>query len=316
MDEHGNRHLPIGRRQPAAARLVSRLASLALAACLAPLLAGGAPSFAREQLVHSERSQYQSIYVVEDDARRCLRFTRIGAVQSCIERADPLVLALNYTRSMMVGLFVRPAPQRVLMIGLGGGSIPRALHALDPQTRIDVVELDPAIVRIATEHFGFVPDERMQAFVDDGRAFVERQQRAGVRYDLVLLDAFDEDYIPEHLLTEEFLAGVRAILTPDGAVVANTYAGGPLRDRESATYQAVFDDVYAVTGRSGNRILLAGAALPPLQRMRVNAQRLAASLQRFGVSTASLMEHLSRVPRTDAQPLKDRARQTGRAGAR
>ena len=56
---------------------------------------------------------------------------------------------MNYPQMMLGALFVNPAPQSVLIIGLGGGTIPRALRELLPETRIDVVEIDPAVVRVA-----------------------------------------------------------------------------------------------------------------------------------------------------------------------
>lgn len=277
---------------------------LCLAATLS-MLPGCERGRAGSQLLHYEHSQYQELYVVERGRSRCLQFARSGSVQSCFELDDPLVLQMPYTRAMMAGLLARPQPARVLMIGLGEASIPRALQALDRSMRIDVAELDPAVIRIAESHFGLDRDARTQVFVEDGRAFVERQQCAGVQYDLVLLDAFDADYIPEHLLTVEFLRSVRAILAPGGAVVANTFVSRLRSAREAATYRAVFADVYQVVA-GGNRILLAGAALAPMQQMRADARRLEQALKRFGVSAPSLADRLEPVPHADADPFTDR----------
>ncbi len=81
---------------------------------------------------------------------RCMCFTvscRIGR-QSCIELANPHHFALNYTRMMMAGTFLMgDVPKRILIIGLGGGSIPTALRELLPNAQIDVVEIDPAVTR-------------------------------------------------------------------------------------------------------------------------------------------------------------------------
>lgn len=280
----------------------------ALLLCLAltlSMLAGCERGQAASEVLHYERSQYQEIYVVEGGGRRCLQFARTHSVQSCLELDDPLALKMPYTRAMMVGLLARPEPLRVLMIGLGGASIPRALQALDRPPRIDVAELDPAVVRIAETYFGLRLDAHTQVFVEDGRAFVERQQRAGTQYDLVLLDAFDVDYIPEHLRTVEFLRSVQAILAPGGAVVANTFQSRSRSPHETATWRAVFADVYQLPA-GGNRILLAGAPLVPMQQLQANAQRLEPALKRFGVSASSLAQRLEPVPPTDARPFSDR----------
>ena len=60
------------------------------------------------------------------------------------------------------------------------------------------------------------------------------------RYDLIMLDAFDHEYIPEHLLTQEFLQEVKSLLAPGGVLAANTFSSSRLYDHESTTYAAVF----------------------------------------------------------------------------
>ncbi len=106
---------------------------------------------ANAQLIHSEKALYREVLVYEEDGERRMCFTRqcrIGR-QSCINLSAPKRFALNYTRMMMAGtLFTGPAPQRVLIIGLGGGSIPTALREILPQAQIDVVEIDPAVTRV------------------------------------------------------------------------------------------------------------------------------------------------------------------------
>jgi spermidine synthase len=73
-------------------------------------------------------------------------------------------------------------------------------------------------------------------------------------YDLVLLDAFDADYIPEHMLTREFLQEVKSIMTPDGVIVANTFSDSALYDYESVTYRAVFGAYFNL--KLANRIIV------------------------------------------------------------
>src|SRR5690606_35977973 len=127
------------------------------------------------------------------------------------------------TRMMTSALFVKPDPEKILMVGLGGATMPRSLEKILPGAVIDTVEIDPAVVRIAERFFGYEQGPRQRLFVEDGRAFVERAHRQGRTYDMVMLDAFDVDYIPAHLLTVEFLKHVHAILSPDGVLVANTF---------------------------------------------------------------------------------------------
>jgi hypothetical protein len=84
-------------------------------------------------MVHSERSLYRQVLVYEEAGTRCLCFTRgctIGR-QSCMELARPDRLVFDYTYMMLGSLLIEPRPG-YLIIGLGGGTLPRALSMLIP----------------------------------------------------------------------------------------------------------------------------------------------------------------------------------------
>lgn len=215
------------------------------------------PIVVLDRVIHQEKSLYRNILVLEGGPYRCLAFGRDNARQTCIDTRDPKRLVFGYTQAMLAALYVVPRPRRVLVVGLGGGVLPRTLLALDPEVRVDAVEIDPAVIAVARTHFGYPTDPRLSTFAEDGRVFVRRQRRSGVRYEAVLLDAFERDYVPEHLLTVEFLQEVRDLLAPGGVVAANTFATSRLRAHEAATYQAVFGRLVRLPVDSGNRILLA-----------------------------------------------------------
>jgi spermidine synthase len=246
---------------------------------------------AEQKMVHSERSMYREVLVYEEAGERCMCFTRqcrIGR-QSCINLADPRRFALNYTRMMMGGtLFMGAAPKRVLIVGLGGGSIPTALRELLPEAQIDVVEIDPAVTRVARQFFGFKDGPRMQVFEVDGRVYVKRALREGVKYDAILLDAFDHEYIPEHLLTREFLTEVKSLLTPTGVLVGNTFSSSKLYDHESATYAAVFGKFFNL--KAANRVIVARpAGLPTDAQLRAKALEYELALRSYGVDAAAVL---------------------------
>src|SRR5688572_7326280 len=163
-----------------------------------------APHALAQKLVHSERSLYREVLVYEDRDERCMCFTRMCRIgrQSCLNLKRPREFALNYTHMVMGGLLftTSTAPKRVLIVGLGGGTIPTALREVLPDAEIDAVEIDPAVTRVARRFFGFKDDPKLKVTEVDGRVFVKRAIREGTRYDAILLDAFDHEYIPEHLL--------------------------------------------------------------------------------------------------------------------
>lgn len=236
--------------------------------------AAGASLAARDRgVLHEERSLYRNIYVTQEGDERCLLFrARRGAGrESCKLMSDPDRLVFEYAQMMLGALYIDPAPKRILIIGLGGGTLPSALQELVPNARIDVVELDPAVDRIARRYFEFKPAANTRVTIQDGRVFVRRAAKAKTTYDLVMLDAFEADYIPEHMLTREFLQEVKSILAPRGVLMANTWSTSGLYDHESATYAAVFGSFFNM--KLGNRIIVARmGGLPDAAELRRNAQ--------------------------------------------
>lgn len=264
---------------------------LKLPGTLAALLLCALP--AQAELIHRERSLYRNILVSESEGQRCMSFGRQeGSRQTCIELAAPERLVFDYYKMMLGALYLNPAPKRALVIGLGGGVLPATLQKLYPALQMDVVEIDPAVVRIAGRFFGFRPAAQTRVHEEDGRVFVKRALKAGLKYDLVLLDAFDHEYIPEHLLTREFLGEVRGVLAERGVVAANTFSYSRLYPFESATYYSVFGPFYNLKG--GNRVILARAGgLPELGEVKAHAAALEPRLRPFGATSAWLLSKLA-----------------------
>ena len=242
--------------------------------------------------VHSERSLYREVLVYEQDGLRCMCFTRqcrIGR-QSCIELRNPQRFALNYTRMMLAGtLFTQDDPRRILIIGLGGGSIPTALRTLLPKAQVEVVEIDPAVTKVAKRFFSFNDDAPTHVTEVDGRVFVKRAAREGRQYDVILLDAFDHEYIPEHLLTQEFLQEVKSLLAPRGVIVANTFSSSKLYDHESTTYASVVGTFYNL--KRENRVIVARlGGLPPYAEIAQRAAQFETALKSFGADVPSMLK--------------------------
>jgi spermidine synthase len=255
-----------------------------LQACVALLVVLVSAQANAQKLIHSERSLYREVLVYDNGEERCMCFTRncrIGR-QTCMNTGAPERFVMNYTKMMMSSLFVNPEPTSILIIGLGGGTLPRALARVLPSATIDVVEIDPAVVRVARRFFSFMPSERTRVAEVDGRVFVKRALREGRRYDIVMLDAFDHEYIPEHLLTREFLEEVAGLLSPHGLLAANTFSSSRLYDHESATYAAVFGAFYNL--KRDNRVVLATKGpLPPKEQIERNATRFEKKFQEFEI---------------------------------
>jgi spermidine synthase len=279
-------------------------------ALAAIVIANGAP-VAADQIVDRERSLYQNILVVDRNGRRCLQFTlrETPRNQSCKDLDTPERLVFIYARMMLASLLVLDDPHRILMIGLGGGTLPQALARLYPEVPIDIVEIDPAVVRVATAYFDFTPSPQMQIFVQDARVWGKRAATSGTRYDLIMLDAFNGDYIPEHMMTLEYLQETRALLTDRGVLAANTFATSDLYDHESTTYARAFGRIFNLKmPETSNRIIIASRApLPDRAALDRAAQRLAPRLAPLGMNALDYPPHMSTRAdwRADARLLTD-----------
>jgi len=258
-------------------------------ALAAPLAAATDPGI---EVLHRERSLYRNIFVYEEGGLRCMSFSRTTtARQSCVSLAEPSKLVFNYARMMMAAFYLNPAPQRILILGLGGGTLPSAFQRLYPSVAIDAVEIDPAVVRVARKFFAFEPGPDGRVFEEDGRVFVKRMQRKGVQYDLIVLDAFDHEYIPEHMLTREFLLEVKSLLADRGVLAANTFSVSKLYDHESATYDSVFGDFFGL--KQNNCVILwRSGGLRTKSDISLNADRLEAKLAPLGVDKAWLLPQI------------------------
>ena len=157
------------------------------------------------------------------------------------------------------------------------------------------------MLAVAKEYFNFVEDEQLVNHVVDARVFIKRAGLRGEQYDYIVLDAFSGEYIPEHMLTQEFLQEVSQILTPDGVLVANTFSSSRLYDYESVTYQAVFGEFFNFkTAGSGNRIILAKKqGLPAVASLNAPARQLFERLRPYGINLLEYPAQLSTRPDWD-----------------
>lgn len=262
--------------------------------------------------IHQERSLYRNIIVTEDSTRRCLRFTitrRTGQNQSCRFLENPQELVFPYAKMTLSSLLVQDDPQRILIIGLGGGTLPDVYSSLFPDAEIIISELDEAVLQVAEDYFDFEQTDKIQVDIGDGRVYVKRAGLRGEKFDLVIIDAFNGEYIPEHLMTEEFLEEVKTLLPDDGMLVANTFSSSRLYDAESQTYHNVFGEIINLRmPNTGNRIIIASMqALPEPLVLNRRAAEWRERLRPFGMDVTDYVPNMSTAVdwNTDERPLTD-----------
>ncbi|HPF69755.1 MAG TPA: fused MFS/spermidine synthase [Candidatus Krumholzibacteria bacterium] len=163
-------------------------------------------------------SPYAEIRVVD---REGLRYMLIDGSPHTI--ADPFDWRsdLAYVDVLEIAKLLHPAPGRLLLVGLGGGSVAKSFAADGWQ--VDAVEIDPVVTRMAHTWFGLREDEAA-VHHDDGRRFLATSEPGA--YDLVVMDAYGSSSIPFHLVTEEVFALIRSRLAPGGLLAMNVESVG------------------------------------------------------------------------------------------
>jgi spermidine synthase len=231
-----------------------------LVLCLALFPLQGFALEPSEKLLFEKNSLYQYIQVIEDTVKkeRYVRNQKREFTQGGIYLNAPDKLLFEFTQMGFVSLaFLDRDPKDVLFVGLGAGAMHKYFTGRYPDAVIDIAEIDPDMVTVAQKYFYFKENEMMKVHVDDGRLFVKRTKK---KYDWIILDAYQNDYIPFHLTTLEFLKEVKSKLKDDGVVVANI--ASPYRnkffDSMVMTYEKAFPHLVIFKGKkSANFIFVA-----------------------------------------------------------
>jgi spermidine synthase len=177
----------------------------------------------------TRESNYFCIIVRDDEINgrpvRMLILDRLIHSYSSLD--DPTALVYGYERSYAEATAYQARkhtqPLRALFVGGGGYTFPRYMEAVYPDSRLDVVEIDPSVTEIAHDMLGLRRDTRIATHNEDARTFLRREPTN--TYDLVFGDAFNDYSVPYHLTTLEFNDRVRAWLSPDGLYVVNIIDG-------------------------------------------------------------------------------------------
>jgi spermidine synthase len=253
-----------------------RGAAGAAAAAAAVLILGHSVPADGPDVVYARDTIYHRITVTDEGNLRYLKLDRYW--QSGRNLTAPLHTVFAYTDYLHLPMLFHPDLQRVLFVGMGGGTTPSRFYHDYPRVRVDVVEIDPRVIDTAQRFFALPVGPRLHVHVQDGRLWI---RRASDRYDLIVLDAYLIDTIPFHLATREFYAEAASRLTPGGVLASNVIGAvqGPQSRLFRAmykTFRSVFPVVYVfpVGAPSGSlqNIILIGTHGSGLTRSQILAR--------------------------------------------
>lgn len=287
---------------------------LLFALCAAFIALCAVPMDSKAKIIEEERSLYQNVYIVKEVGMTCMRFRKKShndLSQSCIFDERPEELVFDYYKLAMGATFFLDDPKDMLVIGLGGGVLVNRYKEVYPNANIVSVEIDDVVADMAKKYFGYTDDgEQYETHVRDGRVFVKRELRKDRRYDFILLDAFNSDYIPEHMMTKEYLEEVKGLLKPGGIIMANTFSSSALFHHESETYHQVFGDLYQIhfeDEKTNRVIVVSNDKLPEIKELLKKANHYKPLLSEYGVDTLRVFDAISDEVNwdTDAKILTD-----------
>jgi spermidine synthase len=176
---------------------------------------------ASEGLLFETESPYQYVQVVErSDGSRALRLNEGVAVHSVWYRSSVLTGGEWDMFLLVPPLLDRPV-ERMLVIGNAGGTIARAYGELYPEVQIDGVEIDPEVSEAGRRYLGLGDNPKLTVITADGRPYLELTDE---RYDVIVVDAYRQPYIPFYLTTKEFFQTAREHLEPGGMLALNVAA--------------------------------------------------------------------------------------------
>ena len=161
------------------------------------------------------------IDISEQDGIRYLHFGS-SWVQGAMRINRPWNLELEYTREMMASLLMRDEarwPRKILLIGLGAASLTKFLYRYRPLAHLTIVEIEPAVIA-AARHFFKLPedDKRIHLITGCGAEFVLGSDK---KFDLILVDGFNEHAHPGELNSLPFYQACRSRLSNQGIMAVN-----------------------------------------------------------------------------------------------
>ncbi|MDD3339864.1 MAG: fused MFS/spermidine synthase [Lachnospiraceae bacterium] len=232
----------------------------------------GSFAFWENNLTYEGESVYNYLQVKEDDHQVLLSTNVLFGVQSVLEKEKSLT-GMYYDYAMAAPLMAGVNEKDnldVLILGMGTGTFATQCERYYDNMTMEGVEIDGKITDLAEQYFELPEDVKVTTY--DGRAYLNAVDK---KYDVIMVDAYQDITIPFQMSSAEFFTQVREHLTEDGVMVVNMNMRGTeegnINQYLADTISTVFSDVYTVdVARSTNRELFASNSPQMIERMKQN----------------------------------------------
>ncbi len=198
---------------------------------------------------------YNNRIEVRDDGVNLSLYFSETILQSSMQKSHPHRLIVGYTQYMMLPLLVK-IPKNVLVIGIGGGSFLRFLHYHFPQAQIDATDNCQETLDVSNRYFSLPQSDQINIFNKSGEVFL---QECTKKYDLIMIDAFDQKGMAPTIYSDNTLSLCRQHLNSDGLLCSNVWSAdrGYLENIKSSFKQNFSQTLYIPVPKKGNIIVVA-----------------------------------------------------------
>lgn len=211
--------------------------------------------------------------VVTRDGTKITLWSAAGIRHTVLDLGAPHMPGLEYARNSLVVLAFSPQARSFLILGLGGGSIPRMLLAARPAAVVDAVEIDPAISDLAHTFFRIGALPRFEVHMEDAAAFLAHSRK---NYDVIIVDSYIGDCFPEQCATREFFLRARDRLTSAGVLAINWMSDdSAVFGRLKENLESTLGPIWRLPGtRSRNTLLFVSNREITRRDLMADAQRI------------------------------------------
>ncbi len=194
-------------------------------------------------------------FIFEESETLSMHFD-MRSIQSVMRKSDPDNLVLSYTRTMMGFLFFNSEPERIAMIGLGGGSLAKYCIKYLPKTHFTAVEIDTQVIALRDRFHIPADNDKFSVVHANGADYVANKLD---KVDVLLIDGFDEDGHPAKLCSAGFYDNCYSKLSDGGVMVVNLLASDLKFGTYTARMRDSFEDKVVVVDaeEQGNKIAFA-----------------------------------------------------------
>lgn len=230
---------------------------------------------------------YGSLLVFDDGNKRYLSFSELDE-QSCQLKSDPFCLQHDYSQAMLLVLLLTE-PSRMILLGLGGGTLATTLHQYLSGLKITVVELRPKVVDVAHRFFHLPRSKRISVTIDDAGNFIANHD--GPKVDILFSDIYSEEGLDLQQTQPWFIESCAERLKDDGWLVLNCWQHQRSDRAMRGALKENFEDVRVCSTAEGNWVVFAGKKINSS-----SAAQLKASAKKWSKQLGfSLLPSLSRL---------------------